>query len=61
MGIHTLLCMCLMMWQVLDSLMVTLSKYTVLLNPASPKACIAFGLNAKARMATETMFELANR
>jgi hypothetical protein len=47
--------------QVLDSLMVALTKYTALLNPASPKATIAFGLNPKARAATETLFELANR
>ncbi|KAK9918480.1 hypothetical protein WJX75_004379 [Coccomyxa subellipsoidea] len=47
--------------EVLDSLMVALTKYTALLNPASPKATIAFGLNPKARAATETLFELANR
>ncbi|EIE18029.1 Sec7-domain-containing protein, partial [Coccomyxa subellipsoidea C-169] len=47
--------------EVLDSLMVALTKYTALLNPASPKATVAFGLNAKARAATETLFELANR
>ena len=41
--------------------MVALTKYTALLNPASPKATVAFGLNAKARAATETLFELANR
>lgn len=47
--------------QVLDSLLASLTKYTALLNPLSPKASVLFGLNDKARMATETIFELANR
>lgn len=47
--------------QVLDSLVISLSKYTALLNPAHPKAAIAFGNNEQARAATATLFDLANR
>jgi hypothetical protein len=46
---------------VLDSLVESLTKYTLVLNPASPKAAVLFGFNAKAKLATETIFELANR
>lgn len=41
--------------------MESLTKYTLLLNPASPKAAVAFGSNEKAKLATEAIFELANR
>ena len=47
--------------QVLDSLITSLAKHTSLLNPAMPQASIAFGADELACMATETMFELANR
>ena len=47
--------------QVLDSLITSLVKHTSLLNPAMPQASIAFGADELSCMATETMFELANR
>ncbi|KAK9828895.1 hypothetical protein WJX72_002652 [[Myrmecia] bisecta] len=47
--------------EVMDSLLVSLTKFTALLNPAASKPAVAFGENEKARMATETVFELANR
>ena len=53
--------MCLAFLQVLDSLIVSLSKYTALLNPASPRAAVVFGNDEKARLATSTLFELVNR
>jgi hypothetical protein len=46
---------------VLDSLIVSLSKYTAALNPASPRAAVVFGNDEKARLATSTLFELVNR
>ncbi|CAL8465729.1 g5265 [Coccomyxa elongata] len=52
---------CLRIDEVLDSLLASLTKYTALLNPLSPKASVLFGLYDKARMATEAVFELANR
>lgn len=48
-------------FQVLDSLVISLSKYTALLNPAHPKAAIVFGNNERARAATATLFDLVNR
>ena len=47
--------------QVLDSLITSLTKHTSLLSPAIPQASIAFGADEMSCMATETMFELANR
>jgi len=47
--------------QVLDSLITSLTKHTSLLNPAVPQASVAFGADELSCMATETMFELANR
>ena len=47
--------------QVLDSLITSLTKHTSLLSPAVPQASIAFGADEMSCMATETMFELANR
>ena len=47
--------------QVLDSLITSLTKHTSLLNPAVPQAAIAFGADELSCLATETMFELANR
>lgn len=47
--------------QVLDSLITSLAKHTSILNPAMPQASIAFGADELSCMATETMFELANR
>ena len=47
--------------EVMDSLIVSLSKFTAILDPAASKPALAFGENEKARMATQTMFTLANR
>ena len=47
--------------QVMDSMLVSLSKFTAVLNPAALKPAVTFGENEKARMATETVFLLANR
>ncbi|KAK1434661.1 hypothetical protein QVD17_00410 [Tagetes erecta] len=47
---------------VLDDLVVSLSKFTTLLNPSSAEEpVLAFGDDAKARMATITVFTIANR
>ncbi|KAI4299535.1 hypothetical protein L6164_032986 [Bauhinia variegata] len=47
---------------VLDDLVVSLCKFTALLNPSSvEKPVLAFGDDAKARMATVTVFTIANR
>ncbi len=45
----------------LDSLITSLTKHTLLLSPLVPQASIAFGADEMSCMATETMFELANR
>ena len=47
--------------EVMDSLVVSLSKFTSILEPGAPKPALAFGENEKVRMATQTMFTLANR
>ena len=48
--------------QVMDSLVVSLSKFTAPLTPgAVPKPIVAFGFDDKGRMATETIFTVANR
>lgn len=47
--------------QVLDSLVTLLAKHTSLLSTSVPQASIAFGGDEMSCMATETMFELANR
>ena len=47
--------------EVMDSLVVSLSKFTSILDPGTPKPALAFGENEKVRMATQTMFTLANR
>eukprot|EP00884_Botryococcus_braunii_P022699 jgi/Botrbrau1/9112/Bobra.0305s0016.2 len=47
--------------EVMDSLVISLSKFTSVLNPTSPKPAMAFGENEKMRMATETVFALASR
>ena len=47
--------------QVMDALVVSLAKWTVLLDPHAPKPSVAFGDNHKARLATESIFLLANR
>ena len=47
--------------QVMDALVVSLAKWTVLLDPQAPKPSVAFGDNAKACLATEAIFALANR
>lgn len=47
---------------VLDDLVVSLCKFTTLLNPASvEEPVLAFGDDSKARMATATVFTIANR
>ncbi|GAB4829103.1 hypothetical protein Ancab_018766 [Ancistrocladus abbreviatus] len=47
---------------VLDDLVVSLCKFTTLLNPSSvEEPVLAFGDDAKARMATVTVFSIANR
>lgn len=45
----------------MDSLVVSLSKFTSMLNPLAFKPVIAFGENDKARAATEAVFTVANR
>lgn len=45
----------------MDSLVVSLSKFTSLLNPHAFKPVITFGENDKARAATEAVFTVANR
>ena len=47
--------------QVMDALVVSLAKWTVLLDPHAPRPSVAFGDNPKARLATEAIFLLANR
>ncbi|KAK9841755.1 hypothetical protein WJX81_000904 [Elliptochloris bilobata] len=47
--------------EVMDSLVESLSRFTALLNPALPRAAVAFGENEKARAATQTFFAIANR
>lgn len=47
--------------EVMDSLIVSLSKFTSILDPSVAKPTLAFGENEKARMATQAMFTLANR
>lgn len=46
---------------VMDSLVVSLSKFTAALDPSTPRPALAFGENEKARMATQALFTLANR
>ena len=45
----------------MDSLVVSLSKFTAPLNPAAFKPIVAFGNDDKGRMVTETIFTVANR
>lgn len=47
--------------EVMDSLVVSLCKFTTMLNPAVPKPTVAFGEDFKSRQAAETVFMLANR
>ena len=47
--------------QVMDSLVVSLSKFTSPLNPLAFKPVVTFGENEKARIATEAVFTVANR
>ncbi|KAL3131638.1 hypothetical protein ABBQ38_007935 [Trebouxia sp. C0009 RCD-2024] len=47
--------------EVMDSLVVSLSKFTSLLNPLAFKPVVTFGENEKARAATEAVFTVANR
>ena len=48
-------------FQVMDSLVVSLSKFTFPLNPLAFKPVVTFGENEKARVATEAVFTVANR
>ena len=48
-------------FQVMDSLVVSLSKFTSPLNPLAFKPVVTFGENEKARIATEAVFTVANR
>ncbi len=48
-------------FQVMDSLVVSLSKFTFPLNPLAFKPVVTFGENEKARIATEAVFTVANR
>ena len=45
----------------MDSLVVSLSKFTSPLNPLAFKPVVTFGENEKARIATEAVFTVANR
>lgn len=45
----------------MDSLVVSLCKWTTLLEPSHPKPAVAFGEHPKARLATEVVFQVANR
>ncbi len=45
----------------MDSLVVSLSKFTFPLNPLAFKPVVTFGENEKARVATEAVFTVANR
>ena len=47
--------------QVMDNLVSSLGKFTVLLDPANAKAAVEFGNSEKARMACDAAFQLANR
>ncbi|KAL0041048.1 hypothetical protein WJX77_003321 [Trebouxia sp. C0004] len=47
--------------EVMDSLVVSLSKFTSPLNPLAFKPVVTFGENEKARIATEAVFTVANR
>ncbi|DBA68573.1 TPA: hypothetical protein ACH3X2_013515 [Trebouxia sp. C0005] len=47
--------------EVMDSLVVSLSKFTSPLNPLAFKPVVTFGENEKARTATEAVFTVANR
>ena len=47
--------------QVMDSLVVSLCKWTTLLDPNVPKPTVAFGEHPKACMAMEVVFQVANR
>ena len=45
----------------MDNLVASLSRYTQLLNPTAAKPAIAFGESAKARLAAEAVFTIANQ
>ena len=47
--------------QVMDSLVVSLCKWTQLLDPSASKPAVAFGEHSKARIAMEAVFTVANR
>ena len=47
--------------QVMDNLVTSLSKYTLLLHPGGAKPAVEFGNSEKARMACQASFQLANR
>lgn len=47
--------------EVVDSIVVSLSKFSSVLHFGTPKVTVVFGENEKARLALETMFTIANR
>lgn len=47
--------------EVVDSVVISLSKFAGVLHPGSPKSVAAFGESEKARAAVEAMFLIANR
>lgn len=47
--------------EVIDSLVVTLCKFTMQLTPGTNKPLVHFGLNTKAQVAMETVFFIASR
>ena len=46
---------------VMDNMIASLSRFAAVLDPANNKPALAFGENVKARLATQTMFKIANR
>lgn len=46
--------------QVIDSMVTSLAKFTMVLHPSAPKPLVAFGEDPKAQAALETMFAIAN-
>lgn len=47
--------------EVVDSIIVSLAKFSGVLHPGAPKSVAAYGESFKARAAVETMFAIASR
>ena len=45
----------------MDSIIVSLAKFSGVLHPGAPKSVAAYGESFKARAAVETMFAIASR